>query len=251
MIDPIARAALDQIIVVLHRPRNIVNIGGVVRTMKNMEFRHLRLVAPGPFTAANITAIAHRSEDIIESIRTYDDLDSALADTVYVVGTTEHFYNQHSIRTDIRALAPELVQRAVYGPVALLFGPEDNGLDSRAFDRCHTIVRLPTNPAYPSLNLSHAVVLLLYELRMATGSDIINVLDRQDPANTAQLETLFSVWEQALHTIEFFKSPQTESVMGPLRAVIHRASPDRRETALLTAMAREIVHFCRRTGRKT
>jgi TrmH family RNA methyltransferase len=164
--------SLHNIIIVLHRPRDVVNIGAVVRAMKNMGLSHLRLVDPVPYTPDDVTRLSHRAEDILVGIRTYPDLDAVLADTIYVVGTTERARGSHSVRSDLRMLALELLQRVAVGSLALLFGPEDNGLDNDARDRCHVIVRIPTDPAYPSLNLAQAALLLMYERRMAALGDI-------------------------------------------------------------------------------
>lgn len=236
----------SQIIVVLHRPRDVVNIGGVVRAMKNMHFRHLRLVAPAPFLPTDVMRIAHRSEDILAALRVYDTLDVALADTTYVIGTTERLHGQHQVQTDVRALAPGILQRAAQGKVALLFGAENNGLDTSALDRCHMLLRLPTSDAYPSLNLAQAVLLLLYELHMAQPSLLANAPDAPPPATFAHLEEVFGTWEQALQAIAFFKTPQRSSIMRTLRAVFHRAAPSQDEAALLAAIAREVVHFLQR-----
>jgi TrmH family RNA methyltransferase len=231
---------------VLHRPRDVVNIGGVVRAMKNMHFRHLRLVAPAPFMPTDVLRIAHRSEDILAALRFYDTLDVALADATYIIGTTEHLHGEHQVQTDVRALAPLIWQHAAQGKVALLFGTENNGLDKAALDRCHILLRLPTSDAYPSLNLAQAVLLLLYELHMAQEQTPLGVPAAPPPATFAHLEEVFGAWETALQTIEFFKTPQRSSVMRTLRAIIHRAAPTQEETALLAAIAREVVHFVRR-----
>ncbi|MFP4439018.1 MAG: RNA methyltransferase [Chloroflexaceae bacterium] len=238
--------SLDNVIIVLHQPRDVVNIGGVVRAMKNMGLRHLRLVAPAPFDPADLTGIAHRSEDILATMGVYADLNAALADVTYVVGTSARAHADHPVRSDIRSLAPELLARATTDLVALLFGPEDNGLDNAALDRCHLVLRLPTDPAYPSLNLAQAVLLLLYELRMAATVAAPSPSAPASPATAAQLETLFATWEEALQAVEFFKTGRRTGIMRRLRRLFHRADPTGREAALLTAIAREVVQFLRR-----
>lgn len=242
-------ALLNQIIVVLYRPQDIVNIGGTVRAMKNMGVRHLRLVAPVPFVPADVERIAHRSADILATTQSYAALDVALADVHFVVGTTEHTHGQHPMHTAIRPFAQEIVDHAICGSVALLFGPEDNGLDMAALDRCHALVRLPTDPAYPSLNLAQAVLLLLYEVRMAIDSrgstEVQTGAVLPLPAPYTQVEELFTVWEQALEAIQFFKTPHRQRIMRILRGIIHRATPDEREVALLRAIAREIGYALR------
>ena len=221
-----AASILDQIVIVLYQPRDVVNIGGVVRAMKNMGLRRLRLVEPVPFASEDILRIAHRSDDLLATLQIYPDLDAALADTTYVVGASEHHHAEHPARSDIRALALALLQRSAGGPVALLFGPEDNGLSKRELDRCHTIVRLPTDPDYPSLNLAQAALLLMYELRMAAGAGgLVHALETPKPhvpphdqaACVADLETFFTTAEQALQVIGFFKTGSATKTLRCLR----------------------------------
>jgi TrmH family RNA methyltransferase len=238
----------EQVRVVLYQPHDVVNIGGVVRAMMNMGFGALHLVEPAPFAPAAVERIAHRSARVLAAARQHASLDEALADAVYVVGTTERQHGQHPIQTDIRAAAATIVQRAAEGPVALLFGPENNGLDLPALDRCHMLLRLPSAPDYPSLNLAQAVLLLLYELRMTAPPALPAAPPAPPPASSAQLAHLFAAWDEALHAIDFFKQRRPASLLRPLRAAIFRARLNEQQAALLLAIAREIVHALRRAG---
>lgn len=235
---------LDQFAVVLYRPRDVVNIGGVVRAMKNTGLTRLRLVDPVQFDQATITGIAHRSQDVLAGMELFDDLDAALADATYVVGTTARARGDHPLRRDLRAFAPELRQRAQAGTVALLFGSEDNGLDNAALDRCTAIMSLPVNPAYPSLNLAQAVLLVGYELWTAAPPDS-PAAALPTPTTASEIETLFAETERALHVIGFFKYSPT-SAMRSLRQIAARATLNAREAALLAAIAREVQRFFER-----
>jgi TrmH family RNA methyltransferase len=240
---------LDNIIVVLCRPQKLSNIGGAVRALKNMGLRRLRLVRPAEYDPAGIAGIAHRSADLLAATTIHDDLDAALADAVFVVGATARPRGMAAPTSTPRALAPELLARAAGGPVALLFGPEDNGLANAELDRCHALLSIPADPAYPSLNLAQAVLIAAYELRLA--ADLPPSALRhppEPPATAAQLEALFAAMEQALWGIEFFKSQTAESVLRSLRSIVHRAEPDAREAALLRAIFLETLDFLRRKG---
>lgn len=233
---------MDQFIIVLHRPRDVRNIGAVVRALKTMGFRRLRLVDPLPFDPADLSGIAHRSEDLVAGIEVYSDLDAALADARCVVGTSERAHPERPMRADVRAFAAELVARAASaGPVALLFGPEDHGLDNAALDRCHALLTLPADPAYPSLNLAQAVLLTLYELRMAALGPLPPP-PSHSPATAAELAVTFEALAAAVEAVGFIKSGDGGAVMRRLRALITRAAPDSREAALIAALAREIIY---------
>ena len=227
----------ENLIIVLHRPRDVRNIGGVVRAMKNTGLLRLRLVEPAPFDIADITGIAHRAEDVLARLEVFADLDAALADVHHVVGTSARRRGARQARSDVRALAVELRARAEQQTLALLFGPEDNGLDNAALDRCHTLVQLPLDPAYPSLNLAQAVLLLTYELWMAEASPAAR--SQALPASAGQLETLFVEAETALQAIGFFKAGSTPT-MRVLRQLAQRAELHEREIRLFTAIAREV-----------
>jgi tRNA/rRNA methyltransferase len=232
---------MEQLVVVLHKPRDVRNIGAVVRAMKNMGFWRLRLVAPAPFDSADLLGIAHRSEDVVAAIERFDELPAALADARYVVGTSERAHPGRAMRFDLRPLAGELVARAAaVGPVALLFGPEDNGLDAAALDRCDAVLALPADPGYPSLNLAQAAMLTLYELRMAAGAPPPPAPERA-LATAGEHEGFAEALAAAVRAVGFVKSGDGAATLRRLRALVARAEPDSAELALLTALMREVV----------
>jgi TrmH family RNA methyltransferase len=240
---------LDNIVVVLCRPQKLVNIAGAVRAMKNMGLRRLRLVRPAEYDPADITGIAHRSDDVLAGVTLHGDLDTALADAVFVAGATARPRGAVARVAAPRDLAPELLARAAAGPVALLFGPEDNGLTNAELNRCHVTLAIPTDPAYSSLNLAQAVLIAAYELRLAIAQPRPSeVVQPQPPASAGQLEALFAAIEHALWGIEFFKAQRAEGILRTIRSLIHRSMPDAREVALLQAMCLETLHFLRRKG---
>ena len=240
------------IAVVLHEPQDLVNIAHVVRALKNFGFRDLRLVSPREYDPYRVEGIAHQTQDVVSRVARFDRLEDALLDCVHVVGFTARGRTAKRNLQRPRAAAREILTRAEAGPVALLFGREDKGLPNEALDRCHRVVTMPTNSAYPSLNLAHAVVLMLYELALARGDE-----DRPfkpprregPPATVNDLERLFADAEVALRVIEFFKTRQVEGVMRTVREVIHRTPLDEREARLLRAMAIEVVKYGERLAR--
>jgi TrmH family RNA methyltransferase len=239
---------LDNVLIILHRPQKLVNIAGTVRAMKNMGLRRLRLVQPLEYATDVVGGIAHRSDDLLAATTIHASLDDALADAIYVVGTTARPRGSAAPSTTPRLLAPDLLARAAAGPVALLFGPEDNGLTNAELDRCHTVLSIPTDPAYRSLNLAQAVLLVAYEIWLASAQPPTPRRESYLPANAAQLEGLFDAIERALWGVEFFKTGHAEGIMRSLRSLIHRAQPDTREAALLKAIGVETISFLRRKG---
>jgi tRNA (cytidine32/uridine32-2'-O)-methyltransferase len=254
--DAAGRAALEGIVVVLWQTQDYVNIAGTVRAMKNFGLSRLRLIQPVEWDPWRIEGIAHGTEDVVQRTEIHDSLLSALGDCSYVVGMTARARRAKRAVARPRAIAPDLLARGAEavagetGPVALLFGREDHGLNNEALDMCHRTCIIPTS-AHASLNLAQAVLVMAYELWMAAEGTAQSFRPpRRDapPAPVELLEKVFDDAEAALWTVDFFKSRQTESVMRTLRELVRRADPDAREAGFLRAMAIEVVKYVRRIG---
>jgi len=242
------------IVVVLHEPQDLVNIAHVVRAMKNFGLRDLRLVNPREYEVYRVEGIAHQTQDLLARVRVVRDLEEALADCVHVVGFTARGRTAKRNLQRPREAAVEVTALAHGGsaPVALLFGREDKGLSNEALDRCHRVVTIPSDPAYASLNLAHAVVIMLYELALARGAETVPFKAPRrtsEPAEVAELERLFADIAGALQRIEFFKTRNADGVMRTIREVAHRTPLDIREVKLLRAMAIEVAKYGERLAR--
>src|SRR5688500_2622096 len=159
---------LDQVRVVLYEPQDPINIGAVVRAMKNMGVHDLRLVRPVEYEPNRIEQVAHDTRDVVARIRHFDTLEEALADCVRVAAFSARRRAAKWSRMAPRAMAADLLEWAERGPVALLFGREDHGLPNEALDRAHVMVTIPTS-TYASINLALAALLALYELDVGAG----------------------------------------------------------------------------------
>src|SRR5881394_37830 len=240
------------ITVVLHEPQDLVNIAHVVRGMKNFGVRDLRLVNPREYEAYRVEGIAHQTQDVLARVHVLPSLEQALADCVHIVGFTARGRTAKRNVQRPREAAAEVSGLADAGPVALLFGREDKGLSNEALDRCHRVVTIPSDPAYASLNLAHAVVVMLYELALARGAEALPFKTPRrtsEPADAAEIERLFADIAGALQTIEFFKTRNADAVMRTLREVAHRTPLDAREVKLLRAMAIEVTKYGERLAR--
>src|SRR5665647_3869429 len=153
---------LSAVRVVLFEPQDPINIGAAVRAMKNMGVSRLRLVRPVAYDPLRLAGVAHDTQEIIDAIEHFDDLETALADCVRVAGFTARRRAAKRELLSPRQCAADLLEFAEHGPVALLFGREDKGLPNEALDRAHTVVTIPTT-AHASLNLAQAVLIALYE----------------------------------------------------------------------------------------
>ena len=245
-------AWFSNLAVVLVEPTDAVNIGGVVRVMANTGFLQLRLVRPVDFDPWHVGGIAHYTQHIVSATREFEDLPSAVADRTFVLGLTGRHH-----RVERNALPFSEALRAVADAaqagqaVALVFGREDWGLSNTMLDACHFVTTIPTNPAYPSLNLAQAALLVLYQLFERSGglAQAYRPPRRVSPAApSALMEDLVADLERALEAIEFFHSRSRVSAMRSLRVALYRARLDVREASLLRAVVIEIRKFLVRRG---
>ena len=243
--------ALERVIIVLNEPQDPVNIGGVVRAMKNMGLRRLHLVRPGGFDPNRIEGVAHIGMDIVESAQSFEDLVSAISSARFVVGTTARGRRVRRNYVRPRDAGAQVIAAADSGEdVALVFGREDRGLSNEELDLCHRILVIPTDPDHSSLNLAQAVLLVAYEVYLAAASAAPFKQPRRLAARASreELETLYMEVEAALAAVDFFKANKTKPILRTVRDVAGRADLDEREAALFKAMAYEVRNFLRRQG---
>jgi len=239
------------IAIVLDHPKDVVNIAGVARVMMNFGFTQLRLVRPDAFDAYRIEGIAHRSGPLIEAATVHDDLDDALADRTFVVGTTARARTAGRTYARPREIARSIAERGAAETIAVLFGREDRGLTNEALDRCHAVTIIPTDPEFSSLNLAQACLVLAYEIFLARGGgepEMPKGRRATRPPTQEELEETFAAIADGLARIDFYKARKPEAVMRTLRTILTRAEPDLREARLLAAVGYEIGNYLDRTG---
>jgi len=210
------------------------NIGAVARAMKNMGLRELALVEPWYFPHEDATARASGAEDILESALVVDTLDEAIADCVYVAGASARARSIDWPMLEPRECAKKLLEESRSGKVAVLFGPEKSGLKNEHLDRCNTLLTIPTDPNFSSLNLAMAVQIMTYELRVSAGAEPEPGGDARVPlASGAELEHFYRHLEAVLTTSHFLDPENPRHLMRRLRRLFARAEPDKNEINIL------------------
>jgi tRNA (cytidine32/uridine32-2'-O)-methyltransferase len=225
------------------------NIGAVARAMKNMGLTDLRLVNPKFFPHEEATARASGASDILDRAIVSDTLTAALAGCVYVAGASARSRTINWPSMGPRDCAERMVQESRQGPVACVFGPEKTGLHNDDLDLCHTLLTIPTDPGFSSLNLAMAVQVVTYELRVA---GMLNEgpgyeLDAP-PATSDEMEHFYTHLEQVLRDIEFLDPDNPRHLMRRLRRLSIRARPDKNEINILRGILRAIDRLGERNG---
>lgn len=238
---------LRSIRTVLIRPTHPGNIGGVARALKNMGLEQLYLVEPSRYPSAEAMARAADAEDVLARAVVCRDLDEALADCHFVVGTTARARHIEWPALEPAGCARRLLSEAGRGPVAVLFGPERTGLANAELDRCHIVAYIPSNPAYPSLNLVCAVQILAYEMyRAAAGATAPTAMLSDPPATDEEMRHFHRHLEEVLIEIGFLDPRNPRLLPRRLRRFFNRAQPDKNEVNILRGLLTAVQNIGRK-----
>ena len=228
--DPNRPMILGGPTVILVEPQLGENIGAVARAMLNCGLTDLRLVRPRDgWPNPRAVASAAGADQVLDHAQLFPNVDYAVADLqrVYATtarnrGMTQHIFNP-------RAAAAEMREQWNAGlKIGLLFGPERTGLINDQLSLADALIAVPLNPAFASLNLAQAVLLICYEWFVTTPEAPPERLLRtgqSQPATKADLLNLFEHLERELDACRFFSTPDKRpSMVRNIRNAFERMS---------------------------
>jgi tRNA/rRNA methyltransferase len=236
-------AVLNNIHIVLVGTLAPGNIGSTARAMKNMGLSHLCLVSPQCQITEEAFWMATNAGDILRTVRQVATLREAIAPAGYVFGTTARM---RRMRTFIAPgeMAQKALSLAVHNQVAIVFGPEDKGLSNDELELCNEIISIPTAPGGSSLNLSHAVMILCYELYCALNKGEGH--EEVQRAQVAEVEKMYDHMRSTLLKIGFLNTQNPEHTLGSIRRMLNRAGLTSTEVNLIRGVFRQLLWYMRK-----
>lgn len=234
--------------IVLVRTKFAGNLGAVARAMANFGVADLRLVTPeAEPQALEARAMASHGEVVLEQSRQYPTLVDAVADCGWVACTSSRLGGlfRHQNVVSLRNGIEQGSIASKRGRVALVFGPETDGLTNDEVSLCHQLIHISAHPDYPVLNLAQAVAVSLYEWYQVAGA-IVPTDQASPPASAGELDRMFEHLEEALRAIHFVWGEKGPSVFHALRHLISRAQPTEVENKLLHGLARQMLWYVKR-----
>ena len=232
-------------IVVLVEPQLGENIGAAARAMANFGLSRLRLVKPvrgWPNEKARVMAAG--ADRVLDAATLHDSMADAIGDCSFVIAATARNHDQAKPVIGAAQAAAEMAPRVAAGEnVAIVFGRERNGLENHEVGRADRILTLPVNPAFASLNLAQAVVIVGYEWFKQAGSDLpFATAERSPPVAKQQLDAFFADLERELDKVEFFRPDEKRGVMSVnLRNIFQRMAPTQQDIRTLHGVVTAIA----------
>ena len=231
--------------VVLVRPQNSSNLGSVARVARNFGLRRLSIVEPGVWPDLDSERLASGAEELLASIDRYSGVDEAVAEFPVVIMTSS-LRGRSLTRRLVLSELPGFLAEAGAAPTAFVFGPERSGLKEEELARSSACLRLPTDPAFPTMNLSHAVALVLGVATAFARPDV--PAPAPEPwAPASEIEGAIAHWDRALEAIDFYDTGHRERSLRDWRRLVTGRPMTAREVAMLRGVANRVLVALRRS----
>lgn len=239
--------------IILIEPQLGENIGAAARAMLNCGLTDLALVNPREaWPNPKAEAMSAGAAEVLENAQIFDSVEDAIAGLNRVYAATARPRDMTVRVTTPRQAAAELRTAWQAGDrPGILFGPERSGLTNEHIALADTVISVPLNPAYASLNLAQAVLIVGYEWFAAAADAPAEQLVETGtrPANKEELVELFARLEAALDGSGFFRSPDMRpSMVRNLRAMLQRANLTEQEVRTLHGVVSSLSGSWRETA---
>jgi tRNA/rRNA methyltransferase len=229
---------LDNISIVMVRPRYPENIGAASRAMCNMGIKRLIVVSPENFDIDKVRKLAtHAASDVVERIEFFENLNAALSPFNYVVGATARLGGERLAVSSPSEMTRKLVGISRKNRVAVLFGPEDRGLLNEDIRLCHELVNIPASD-FSSLNVSQAVLIICYELFLSGLEEKPKFAPRL--ATRYELDGMYDQLKEILVRINYINPENPDYWMNKLRHFFTRLELRAREVSIIRGICRQI-----------
>ena len=230
---------------ILVEPSHPGNIGACARAIKNMGFKKLALVNPRKEISEEAFHRAKGAKDILENATIYDSFEEALKEKNLIFATSARertiswpTFSVHKIDDEVKN---EI--RSLKSKTAVVFGREDNGLSNRELQKCHYHLIIPANDEYSSLNLSHALQIVSFELMKIVNSESKFMPDEKEFVTSEENEQLILHLMEVLKKIDFYDPKSSKQVRVRIERLIKKSRLDKLEMGILRGFLSKIMDF--------
>ena len=188
------------------------NLGATARCMLNFRFEKLRVINP-KFSLDNekIIPVCAGADKVIKKVKVFENFSDLIKDFNYVIGASNRVRSQKKSEINFKKIKEIILKNY---KVAIVFGPEKSGLDNEDLSLCDYTIRISSNQNFSSLNLSHAVAVVCYNLFILL-SNKENLHKKKLIENIAKKNELFSFYkilEKSLDRSNFFNVKERKKI---------------------------------------
>lgn len=212
------------------------NCGALARVMANFGFEKLVFLNPKcDFRGKEAIMHSKHAKALLEKAKTIPTFREALKKYDTVIATTAMLGTDYNIARS--PLYPDGLCRKIKGKTAIIIGREGEGMSNQEIEKCDFVVTIPTSKKYPTMNVSHAAAILLYELSKHSGEKKIGGFP---PATRKEKEVLMKLVENALSRMDFSTPEKKQTQRLIWRRMLGKAMLTRREAYALCGFLKKI-----------
>lgn len=233
-----------RISIILNEPENPDNIGAAARAMKNMGLKDMRLVNPPEEWRSKASKMAVRADPLLSQAKVYVSLQEAVKDISLVIGTTRREGGRRKGFLSFEEALKKMGQIKNTKRAAVVFGKESKGLSNEDLHQCDFYTTIPSDPAFPSLNLAQAVMVVCFSLftnanglRMETHQSQLQLVTKEE------FESVIAAFNKAVRHLEY-KPQVAERIDFTFRSMLKRGGLTKSEGQMIKGISKRI---CDRT----
>ena len=231
--------------VVLVEPNGPINVGSIARLCSNFEINELRIVAPKcDIFSLEAKKMALKGQKYIDNCKIFNSIEQSIFDCDLVLATCGRI----DLSNDIKCESTEGISTWIssfkeINNIGILFGREDRGLSNSELLFAHKIFNIKTSQNYPSLNLSHAVSIILYELNKCSTNNIKKDLQVFNLASSKEIYETFIELEEMLIRTGYLLKHTSYSKISKFKKFILKANTSSHEINVLRGIVHQINWF--------
>ncbi len=228
--------------IILVEPSGPLNVGSIARLCSNFNVDQLRIVSPKcDIYSSESRKMALKGINFIKGCVIFDSLIDSVSDCDLVLATCGRIdYQKGQEQDTLESISKWIKTSKGINNLAIIFGREDRGLTNRELLMAHKVFTINTDKNFPSLNLSHAVSIVLYELSKITKTNNIRKPKKLDFAKTKQIEESFLEIEKLLLKTGYVLPHTLNAKISKFKKYIYRAETSKKELDILRGIVHQI-----------
>ena len=231
--------------VILVEPNGPLNVGSVARLCSNFKVYELRLVSPKcDIFSLEARKMALKGQEFLEHCKIFDNLEKAIFDCDLVLASSGRI----DVSKDLFFESSEVIfdwtlSFKKINNLAIIFGREDRGLTNSELLLANKTFNIPTSQNNPSLNLSHAVSIVLYELNKSSKKNLKNELKVFNLASSKEVHDIFVEMEEMLLRVGYLLKHTSKTKISKFKNFIFRANTSKHEINVIRGIVHQISWF--------
>ena len=231
--------------IILVEPSGPLNVGSVARLCSNFEVEELRIISPKcDIFSLQARKMALKGQKFLDHCKIFDNLETAIIDCDLVLASCGRIdVSKDSFFESSEDIFEWILSFKKINNLAIVFGREDRGLTNSELLLANKTFNIPTSLNNPSLNLSHAVSIVLYELNKSSKRDLGKELEVFNLASTKQIHDSFFELEEMLLRVGYLLKHTSKAKMSKFKNYIIRANTSMHEINVLRGIVHQINWF--------